>query len=303
MNNTVKNISFFFPSLKKVDKLPFSGITPCGTKAVSITGGRCQLNCQHCGGHILRNMAAAETPSALKEAARRIADKGGETILVSGGADKKGQVPLLDFIQVIKEIRSELGLKVLVHTGLVSPPLADALAEARIDMALLDTIGDNRTIRDIYHLEASVGDYERSLKLLTDRDIPTAPHVVMGLHYGQIRGESQALEMIARYPIKALVLIGFRPILKTLMAGTVPPSPEEMGDLFGLARSLFPQTPVILGCERPLGLHRKKLDLLAIEAGLAGIAYPSDQALRRAEDLRMNISYHTECCALIGLIK
>ena len=82
-------------------------------------------------------MTAAETPSVLKEAARRIADKGGETILISGGADKEGQVPLLDFIQVIKEIRSELGLKVLVHTGLVSPPLADALAEARIDMALL----------------------------------------------------------------------------------------------------------------------------------------------------------------------
>ncbi len=301
MNRPGKDISFFFPSLKKVDKLPFSRTTPCGTEAVSITGSHCQLNCKHCGGSILQNMTATETPSALKEAARRIADKGGKTILVSGGADKEGRVPLLKFIGSLKEIRSELGLKVLVHTGLVSPSLADALAEARIDMALLDIIGDKRTIRDIYHLEASVGDYERSLKLLTDRAISTAPHVVMGLYYGQIRGESQALEMIAGYPIKALVLVGFRPIPGTVMAGTLPPSPEEMGDLFGLARSLFPRTPVILGCERPLGVHRRKLDLLAIEAGLAGIAYPSDQALRTAEDLGMNISYHTECCALIDL--
>lgn len=299
MTKAGKDISFFFPSLKKVDKLPFSQAAPCGTEALSITGSRCQLNCKHCGGRILQNMTAAETPSALKEAARRIADKGGRTILVSGGADKQGGVPLLKFIRSLKEIRSELGLKVLVHTGLVSPPLADALAEVRIDMALLDIIGDNRTIRDIYHLEASVGDYARSLKLLTDRAISTAPHVVMGLHYGQIRGESQALRMIAGFPIKALVLIGFRPIPKTAMARTAPPSPEKMGELFGVARSLFPKTPVILGCERPLGLHRRKLDLLAIEAGLAGIAYPSDQALRKAEDLEMNITYQTNCCALI----
>jgi lipoyl synthase len=301
MTKSGKDISFFFPSLKKVDKLPFSQTTSCGTMAVSITGSHCQLNCKHCGGRILQNMTAAETPSALKEAAKRIADKGGRTILVSGGADKEGQVPLLDFIQVIKEIRSELGLKVLVHTGLVSPSLADALAEARIDMALLDIIGDNQTIREIYHLEASVEDYEQSLKLLTDRTVPAAPHVVMGLHFGQIRGEPRALKMIAGYPIKALVLIGFRPIPKTAMAGTVPPSPEEMGDLFGLARSLFPQTPVILGCERPLGLHRRRLESLAIEAGLDGIAYPGDQAVQSAEDLGKRVTYHSECCALIDL--
>ena len=192
-----------------------------------------------------------------------------------------------------------MGLKILVHTGLVSHDLADGLAEARVDLALLDIIGDNRTIRDIYRLDASVENFERSLKLLTDRAIPTAPHVVMGLHYGQIRGESQALKMIARYPVKALVLIGFRPIPKTALAKTAPPSPEEMGDLFGLARALFPQTPVVLGCERPLGLHRRKLEHLAIKAGLDGIAYPGDQALRTAEDLGMKVTYHTECCALI----
>ena len=244
-------------------------------------------------------MTAAETPSALKEAAERIAVKGGRTILISGGADKEGRVPLLNFTRVIKEIRSELGLKVLVHTGLVSEDLADALAEAGVEMAMLDIIGDNRTIREVYHLDASIKDYEQSLKLLTDRAIPTAPHVVMGLHFGKIRGEPQALKMIARYPIKALVLIGFRPIPGTVMAKITPPSPEEMGDLLGLARTLFPQTPVILGCERPLGLHRRRLDDLAIEAGLDGIAYPGDQALRTAVDSGMKVTYHSECCALI----
>ncbi len=301
MDNPGNNISFFFPSLKKVDQIPFLQTTSCGTEAISITGNHCQLNCKHCGGSILKNMTAAETPDALKAAAKRVAAKGGRSILISGGADKEGRVPLLKFIRAVKEIRSELGLKVLVHTGLVSEELAEALVEAGIDMALLDIIGDNQTIREIYHLGASIKDFERSLKLLTDWAILVAPHVVMGLHFGQIRGESQALKMIAQYPIKTLVLIGFRPIAGTVMARTTPPSPEEMGDLFGLARRLFPQTPVVLGCERPLGLHRRKLEGLALEAGLDGIAYPSDRTLRTAEDLGMKVSYYTECCALFDL--
>ena len=303
MNNSGKEIHFFFPSLKKVEPLPFLPAKSCGTQAVSVTGSHCRLNCKHCGGIILKNMTAVETPSVLKKAAEGIAGKGGHSILISGGADKRGQVPLLPFIPVIKEIRSELGLKVLVHTGLVSEDLAEALAKAGVDLAMLDIIGDNQTIREVYHLNASVEDYENSLKFLAERSIPSAPHVVMGLHFGQIRGEPAALKMIAQYPIKTLVLIGFRPIPKTAMAKIVPPSAEVMGDLFFLSRELFPQTPVVLGCERPLGLHRRELETLAIEAGLNGIAYPGDQTVQTAVDLGMRVTYHSECCALIDIIK
>lgn len=299
MNQKNKKISFFFPSLKKVETPPFLPTNSCGTQALSITGSHCQLNCKHCGGRILQNMTAAETPETLKKAAERIAGRGGRTILISGGADKEGRVPLGPFIRVMKEIRSRWGLKILVHTGLVSEDLAEGLAEAGVHLALLDIIGDNDTIKDIYHLEASIEDFDQSLKFLTDRAIPVAPHVVLGLHYGQIRGESLALKMIAGYPVKALVLIGFRPIPGTVLAGTVPPSPEDLGNLFGQARSLFPRTPVVLGCERPLGLHRRKLEDLALKAGLDGMAYPGDRALQTAAELGMEISYHTECCALI----
>jgi uncharacterized radical SAM superfamily protein len=244
-------------------------------------------------------MQDARTPKALKEAANRLARKGGRTILVSGGADRKGEVPLLDFIETIKEIRTEFGLKVLVHTGLVSPGLADGLAAAGIDLAMLDIIGDQETIREVYHLQASVEDYEQSLKNLVERGIPTAPHVVMGLHFGQVRGEGRALKMISCYPVKTLVLVGFRPIPKTAMAHVPPPSPETLGELFVLARSLFPRTPVVLGCERPLGLHRRQTDLLALQAGLDAVTYPSDKTVQWAKEQGIPIHYHTDCCALI----
>jgi lipoyl synthase len=246
-------------------------------------------------------MQPAQTPQELKKAALRLADKGGRTLLISGGADHQGRVPLLNFTRTIKEIRAELGLKILIHTGLVSPAQADALAEANVDLAMLDIIGDNQTIREVYHLEAVVDDYEESLKHLIDRGIPTAPHVVMGLHFGQIRGEAEALKIISRYPIKTLVLVGFRPIPGTTMAKTPPPSPEDLGRLFVLSRSLFPKTPVVLGCERPLGRNRRKTECLAIEAGLNGMAYPSDEAIKLAEEKEIKISFQSGCCALIGL--
>ena len=41
-----------------------------------------------------------------------------------------------------------------------------------------------------------VEDYDRSLRALNDSGIPFVPHVLVGLHYGKLRGEFQALKMI-----------------------------------------------------------------------------------------------------------
>ena len=293
------HISFFFPSLKHYE----SSITPegnsCGTAAISITGSACALKCKHCGGTILKRMEPALTPQALKEQAHQLVQKGIRSILISGGSRPDGTVPLGNFLGAVKEIKRETGIKVLVHTGLVSQKLADRLADAGIDCAMIDIIGARETVREIYGLKAEVVDFENSLKWLTERNIPTAPHVVMGLHFGEMRGEKQALSMIAGYPVSALVLVGFRPIPGTAMAGVKPLSPEAMGELFVMTRELFPHTPVLLGCERPLGRHRVKTDQLAIEAGLDGIAYPGEEAINLVRENGITIRSYYDCCALI----
>ena len=244
-------------------------------------------------------MKATVTPEALLREARGVFQRGGRSILVSGGAEEDGGVPLAPFLATLKEIRSEWGLKVLVHTGLVSSETADGLAEAGIEAALLDMIGHEDTIRQVYHLRASVRDYEESLRRLTERAIPTAPHVIMGLHFGRLKGEIQALEIITRYPVKAVVLVGLRPLPRTAMAGVRPPDPETLGEFFVQARKMFPRTPVVLGCERPLGRHRQQTDILAVTSGLDGIAFPSEQALNLAREEGLEIRTSPECCALI----
>lgn len=88
-----KKLSFFFPALRRLEASPIPVPGTCGTVAVSVTGSYCHLMCKHCGGVILKNMSAARTPPALKELARRIAEKGGRSILISGGRTKKGWSP------------------------------------------------------------------------------------------------------------------------------------------------------------------------------------------------------------------
>ncbi len=292
-------IHFFRPAFRTYEPGIFLETGPCGTMALSITGPECRLLCKHCGAGILRNMKAAVTPQALLREARGVFQRGGRSILVSGGSEKDGGVPLDPFLSTLKEIRSEWGLKVLVHTGLVSSATADGLAEAGISAALLDIIGHDDTIHEVYNLQASVGDYEESLRRLTERAIPTAPHVIMGLHFGRMKGEIKALEIIRRYPVKAVVLVGLRPLSRTAMAGVRPPDPETLGEFFVQARKMFPRTPLVLGCERPLGRHRQQTDRLAVRAGLDGIAFPSEQVLVFAREKGLDIRTSPECCALI----
>jgi uncharacterized radical SAM superfamily protein len=244
-------------------------------------------------------MRPAVTPEALWQEARKVLVQGRKSLLVSGGARGDGTVPLEPFIPVLKRIRSEMQLKILVHTGRVSPTLADGLAAAGIDAALIDIIGHDETIHQVYRLPFHVAEYEASLRHLTERGIPTAPHIVLGLHFGRILGEERALEVIGKYPVKAVVLVGFRPIPGTAMAGCSPPAPAEFGAFFEKARGLFPRTPVVLGCERPLGNHRRETERLAIEAGLDGIAFPLEKTLAHAAALSLKTGFQEDCCALL----
>ncbi len=60
----------------------------------------------------------------------------------------------------------------------------------------------------------------------------------------------------------------------------------------------MPNTPVILGCARPGGEHKSETDILAIRAGVSGIAYPSEEGYNFAKKAGLNIKFSKECCAL-----
>jgi uncharacterized radical SAM superfamily protein len=268
--------------------------------SISLTGTACALKCKHCDGRVLGTMVSATTPETLLALCQTIKATGGRGCLISGGCLPDGSVPLHQFLPTIKQIKEELGLTLVVHTGLVDDQVAKALADAQIDAALLDIIGSQDTIEDLYHLPVRVDAYEASLQALSKAGLPFVPHVLVGLHYGQLRGELTALEMIARHRPHGVVVIAFTPLPKTPMADVSPPSPEAVAWVLAKARLMMPDTPIALGCMRPKGSHRRQTDRLAVQAGVNAIAFPDAEAIKFAESLQLQLQFSPLCCAQIS---
>ncbi len=212
---------------------------------------------------------------------------------------RDGSVPLRPFIPVIKRVKEELGLKILVHTGIPHDETIKALADTGIDGVLLDVIGSDDTIREVYNLNRKVEDLDRALTLLEEHGIPVILHIVVGLHYGILKGERKAMEIVSKHSVAALVIVVLMPLPGTDMEKVNPPHPITVARLIATARLIKEDTPLLLGCARPGGIHRIVLDALSIRAGVNGIAYPSIEARLIAGKLGLNIEFHRECCSLI----
>lgn len=293
------DIYFYAPGLKRYETSEFKPRDPQGFVAVSVTGSECSLGCDHCQGKLLESMLPAQGEGKLLDLCRRLAERGTRGVLISGGADPQGRVPLLKHAGELKRIKEETPLSVVVHTGLVDREQARALGEAGIDGAMLDIIGSSETIRRVYHLEATVADYEESLALLTAHGVPTMPHIVLGLDHGKFVGEDFALDMVARYPISALVVVVLTPLPGTAMEGVSSPPEPEIGRFLERARLLLPRTPLLLGCARPAGEKKRVIDRLAIKAGVNGIAYPAQGTVRYARSRGLRPTFHETCCSLV----
>jgi hypothetical protein len=268
---------------------------------VSITGKNCELNCDHCGRKILASMKPTTTPESLFKYAVEIAHRGAKGMLISGGSNKKGVVPIRPFLKTLRRIKEEFGFKIVAHLGILDKETVKEIKESEaIDGAMIDIIGSQQTLQKVYHLsDITVSDFENSLSLLCEYEIKTIPHIVIGLHYGKILGEFNALKIVSKYKIASLVLVGLLPQPGTKMYGVTPPEPEEMGKIFKSARTLLEKTPILLGCIRPLGEHKLKIDILAIKAGLNGIAYPSEGIIKFAKNMGLIPHFSEMCCSLL----
>lgn len=269
---------------------------------ISVTGRECACRCAHCGGRLLESMLPARTPEEMRLLVDRLAQKGCRGILVSGGSNANGEVPLLPFAPAIGYAK-EKGLRVLVHTGLIARKTAAVLKEAGVDQVLLDVIGDESTIREVYRLERSPEDYLEAMLICREAGLSVAPHVVIGLHYGGIRGEAKALEMISRAAPQALVLVILTPMKGTEMAGVEPPPLEEAAGVIAAARLMNPGIPVALGCARPSGGYKRRLERLAVDCGVNAIAYPDEETVNYARARGLQAVFSEECCSLAVLAR
>jgi hypothetical protein len=171
------------------------------------------------------------------------------------------------------------------------------MESAGVDTAMMDVIGSNQTIRDVYKLERPVEDFEATLAALCSTKMEIVPHIVIGLHYGKILGEAEALDICSRHDIHALVLVVIMPFYAK--AGTFEtPKSADVGRIFMEARTRLADRQVLLGCARPPGMARREIDAYAVMAGLDGIAFPADGMAAVAETIGRPFHQEHACCSI-----
>jgi len=294
------SISLNVPGMVSYETEHIAEDDPFRFPSISITGPACSLGCEHCDAKMVETMIPATTPEVLWDMFLKTVERGGTGCLVSGGSTLAGDVPLLRFIPTIKRAKQELGLAIVVHTGIVYEEVAAALGEAGIDGAMLDIMGSNDTIREIYHLDLMKEAFEHSMELLNRHGVPLMPHIVVGLHRGELRGEAEAVRMIARHNPERVMVVAFKPLLGTPMENSPTSTPLEIARVVLACRLAMPDTPVIMGCARPPGKHKVETDRLVIRAGVNGMAYPSEEGHDFARELGLDISVSSGCCCLMN---
>jgi lipoyl synthase len=268
--------------------------------AISVTGKHCDLRCGHCQGKLLESMIPAEDPETFSQIADRLRLAGALGILVSGGADQNGEVPLKKFIPSIKVLKEkDPQFKVIVHTGLIRREIAKELKEAGADQILIDVIGDDETIREVYHLNKRVQDYEETLWMLKEMGHRLAPHIIIGHHFGEIRGEWRALEMVTRVGVETIVLVVFKTLLPIGKNHFRVPLSEETSRISAIARILNPKILIRMGCIRPAHPSKAEMEKGFILSGVNTIAYPLQGTIDYAKEIGLKTKFVEMCCSLI----
>lgn len=292
-------IRFSTPTFKDYASTELKGCGKNSFPSFSITAGACGLNCDHCRAEILKPMIPATSPAMLDQKVRHlVATQNLQGFLLSGGSNRRNEIPYERYYPVVEKLKRDFpSMKIAIHTALTDERGAKAMESAGVDTAMMDVIGADETIRDVYHLDRPVADFEATLAALCSTSMEVSPHIVIGLHYGRILGEPNALDIVSRHPVTALVLVVVMPFYARPATYAVPET-KDVGRIFGEARRRLADRQVLLGCARPPGLHKRIVDAYAVMAGLDGIAFPADGAVAVANAIGRPFHQEHACCSI-----
>jgi uncharacterized radical SAM superfamily protein len=269
--------------------------------AISITGDKCTLHCEHCNEKYLKGMKPVLNNRDLENFLLDHANKGGVGTLISGGCELNGSVPLKNFLKTIEKIKSQTNLIFNVHTGLLDEETAQKLAESKVDIISFDINMDDEIIRNIYHLDKRSSDYRKAINLLKEYGLNVVPHICIGLYYGEIHKELESIKFIldSKLNPSLIVLIALIPP-KNRKTKFKTPNPLDIAKIITIIRILFPYTEISLGCMRPRGLIKVDIEKCAIKSGINRIEIPSSKTLKwlKRKNPNINFKFYSACCAL-----
>lgn len=245
--------------------------------SVSVTGSRCDLMCEHCKGYFLREMEAPDSDFSSKNG-----------ILLSGGCDLNGAVPVISAINTIKSL-SEKGKIVNIHCGFSSEKEIAEIGKHNVVFSV-DLHQDQGVISSVLHLNKKPEDYSKLLDAMISTGKKVIPHITVGfggddLYMSGMLAKSKGL--------KKIVLLSMIPVENTVVEDTVI-SEEAVLEAYEMLKDMGLE--VSLGCMRNRNL--RTLEIRCIEAGMRRIANPSMQTISWAKEHGFEIVEEKLCCCV-----
>ncbi len=242
-------------------------------------------------------MPDTSSPEKLKDFCVKHEANGGVGLLISGGSTKDGRVPLSPFLETMRWVKDNTDLVINLHTGMLTREEAEEIASTGVDIASVDLVGSQDTLKEVYGLDTSLKEYGDTLFHLKDGGVPfIAPHICVGLHYGEVLGESRAIELAAEVKPETIVFISLIPTADTPMVDVVPPNVEDIISLIKEAKEKSSVSDISLGCMRSRS-YKAELEWKAIEAGVDRLALASRRTEKRALENGYTVQKLDSCCA------
>ena len=151
-------LRFSTPTFKEYASSELQGCGKNSFPAFSITAGACALNCDHCQKKILEPMIPATNPDILDKKVRHLIETQELSgFLLSGGSNKRNEIPYSRYMPIVEKLKTDFPhLKIAVHSALLDEARAREMESAGVDTVMMDVIGAQETINEVYNLDRSV---------------------------------------------------------------------------------------------------------------------------------------------------
>lgn len=257
-----------------------------GFVSISVTGKKCDLMCTHCMGQHLCGMISAENPERLYEEAETIKAAGGSGVLISGGSDVYGRVPLSHYAPTIRKI-ADLGLLMNVHSGIIGKLDAELLVSSGVNCFSVDVHQDPDVIREVFHLEG-LDIYGDTIDAIIDAGGTVVPHLTVGLSQ---RDLIKSAELVKNKGLNDVIILALVPTKGTVFEDRHTSEEEVITSIETLMKMGL---NVTLGCMRDRRM--RNVERRCIELGITKIANMSQETEKWAESEGYKIIKTDKCC-------
>lgn len=257
--------------------------------AISVTGAHCDEMCEHCMGVHLQKMIPVHDGKELMAVAEKLSEKRCTGILISGGCDTEGKVPLEHLTDEIRRI-VEMGLSVNIHTGFAGRRNIERLVSAGVKRFSVDIHQDPDVVSSILHLQRDPSEYSELLDRITNAGGVPIPHLTVG--FGT-RDLYLSARLVQEKRLTNIVLLALVPTKGTAIESILPTEDDILSAAEMLVDMGF---NVTLGCMRDR--RHRDLEIKCIERGIRRIANPSKETVTWAATEGFEIIREHQCCCM-----